>query len=283
MTKQARYEWWNAGTCTSEASSTDIFKVMDAALDAYIEKGLDAVSDSYITYEYDFFSCNVFLGVEELANYCADQAEWRRKDEERGKKIEVIMGTGVTGLDEDITLERFEGMLERSEEKRRQFAHDHPFKATVRNARRHIGWWWDENNPKFLCRKATWVKQRVSRGWSDRDAWDAFTHMSDIIVGMLEYLRKRRTGLPGKRPGDITPEEWREYYLNGAFEPVHWSEEDWWDGIVPRIITAFKTKKLLANEPGVWLQLTKEERDLLEAEYEEMGGYFIRYFDSFWD
>jgi hypothetical protein len=44
--------------------------------------------------------------------------------------------------------------------------------------------------------------QRGRRGWSERDVWGWFAHHSEMMVGVLQYLRKHKHGYPiGLTPG----------------------------------------------------------------------------------
>ncbi len=47
--------------------------------------------------------------------------------------------------------------------------------------------------------------QRGRRGWSDRDAWGWYNRHAEIMVGVLQYLRKHKHGTPlGLTPGKWT-------------------------------------------------------------------------------
>lgn len=46
--------------------------------------------------------------------------------------------------------------------------------------------------------------QRGRRGWSDRDAWGWCSHHAQMMVGVLQYLRKYKHG----HPIGLTPGKW---------------------------------------------------------------------------
>ena len=47
---------------------------------------------------------------------------------------------------------------------------------------------WDKYNPRQLHREATFVYQRITRGWSDRDTWGAGEYIAKITAEMLQHL-----------------------------------------------------------------------------------------------
>lgn len=47
----------------------------------------------------------------------------------------------------------------------------------------------------FKCVK--WSKQRITRGYCDRDVWEMFSFLQTLIPDMLQTLKDTRTGSPG--------------------------------------------------------------------------------------
>ena len=44
------------------------------------------------------------------------------------------------------------------------------------------------SNPKNWYREWKWRRQRVKRGWSDKDCWAAGEHIMEVTAGMLRHL-----------------------------------------------------------------------------------------------
>jgi hypothetical protein len=55
-----------------------------------------------------------------------------------------------------------------------------------------------------LYDRVKWFIQRGRRGYSDQDVWGWCDHHSEMMVGVLQYLRKHTHGYP---PG-LTPGKW---------------------------------------------------------------------------
>lgn len=80
---------------------------------------------------------------------------------------------------------------------------------------------WDKYNPKQLCREAVYIKQRVNRGWSDKDWWSMDYYLRDIIPPMLRKYAKDGVGYPGVGPYD-TPKKWEKALLKAADDIEAW-------------------------------------------------------------
>lgn len=92
-------------------------------------------------------------------------------------------------------------------------------------------------NPRQWLREFKWARQRVSRGWSDRDTWGAGDHIAKITAEMLQHLN------------DYTYIDWPEWFkLNveedgkGSYKKLQdvvddinnylvFSETSWADGL----------------------------------------------------
>jgi hypothetical protein len=55
-----------------------------------------------------------------------------------------------------------------------------------------------------LWLQAKWFVQRGTRGWSDSDAWNWYSHHARVMIGVLRYLREYKHGYPI----GLTPAKW---------------------------------------------------------------------------
>lgn len=99
-----------------------------------------------------------------------------------------------------------------------------------------------------------WAIQRMKRGYSDCDSWDACSYLCDVIPGLLDS-QTHRSGWPGYIDG---PEEWQE--------------------ILRSIRTGFRAAHSLMDEYP-----TGEQRERLEAEWKKGSKLFTKHFFALWD
>ena len=60
---------------------------------------------------------------------------------------------------------------------------------------------------RHFCSCIKWSKQRIVRGYSDRDVWEMFSFLQTIIPDMLQTLKDTRMGSPGYLGQNYTNEE----------------------------------------------------------------------------
>src|SRR3990167_3358283 len=166
---------------------------------------------------------------------------------------------------------------------------------------------WDKYNPKQLIREVTYAKQRIARGWSDRDTWGAGERIAKITAEMLQHLN------------DHAYTDWPEWFelnvqekdgykdLQSVIDDINnylkFTETSWADGLesVEEVGRVFekdeKTGNIIYKSPG-WTengkkltekQLTdrienwhKEERVVFDKASNALQ-FFGRHFGSFWD
>lgn len=103
-----------------------------------------------------------------------------------------------------------------------------------------LSWWdgiWFGIKHFNIFKEIKYFIQRGIRGWSDRDAWGAYNHISAIISEMAEYLAKPATkGCTSSYPGSLKSwKEWqrilkkisRAYRLineKECYSPIIWKE-----------------------------------------------------------
>ena len=90
---------------------------------------------------------------------------------------------------------------------------------------------------KYLPQEIKWFWQRGKRGYSDRDVWEIDNWFLNIIIPMLEQLKKIKHGYPV----NLTPEQW--------------------DNILDRMIFCFKE----ANDSTCSMINEYEEKFILET------------------
>lgn len=83
---------------------------------------------------------------------------------------------------------------------------------------------WKENIDIFL-RNFKWAYQRITRGFSDYDAWDLDSHMTELWCQSLLYLAEHTHGYPGTDEFP-TYEAWQSY-LYKIVELLRKSQEDY--------------------------------------------------------
>lgn len=72
-----------------------------------------------------------------------------------------------------------------------------------------------------------WRYQRMTRGWSDCDAWNLDTYLACILAGGLEWLAENAHGWPGEE--GQTYEDWQQELRQAAEWFRYLSKEDIWD------------------------------------------------------
>ena len=166
---------------------------------------------------------------------------------------------------------------------------------------------WDKYNPRQLHREATFVYQRITRGWSDRDTWGAGEHIARMTAGMLQHLN------------DHAYTDWPEWFklnvrekdgykdLQSVIDDINsyleFSTTGWADGLetakeVGRVFEKDeKTGDIIYKSPG-WIENGKklteqqitnriekwhqEERVVFDKASNALQ-FFSRHFGSFWD
>lgn len=164
---------------------------------------------------------------------------------------------------------RLKAMREQQDWRRRA----HPFKSRIID-----GVWavkgLTENHltPRMMYHDLLTAWQRSRRGWADYDTWNADQYWSRVIIEMLEKLREWRHGVPHH------PDRQWDDEFGGAY-----TEEEWWDGIVPDIINCMRRAQLVSREPQIWLELNEEERAFVESEWRRGMGLLVEHWGSFWN
>lgn len=156
-------------------------------------------------------------------------------------------------------------------------------------------------NPKEYKRHHKWRKQRMDRGWSDRDTWGAGDHIAKMVAEMLQHLN------------DNTYTDWPEWFkLNvkeegkGAYKNlqqviddinaylVH-SETTWGDDLTTdsSIVDSEghlnikwydkKGKKLSEQQVTARIKKWAEEDNNLYKKATKAMQFFGRHFAGFWD
>lgn len=145
---------------------------------------------------------------------------------------------------------------------------------------------WDRmfsSNPRYAIPR--WIRdarynirmawQRLTRGWDESSAWGYHHWHNKTTVEQLEYLRKIHHGCPsGLCHGD-------GYHFSAEKE----GDKCEWDEILTDIIEGFKAEQ---KQDDLWWEVSdKDERDLLEVEYQhaiDRGWDLYRhYYRNLWD
>lgn len=154
-------------------------------------------------------------------------------------------------------------------------------------------------SPKEWLRHHKWRKQRMDRGWSDRDTWGAGDHIAKMVAEMLQHLN------------DNTYVDWPEWFkLNvkeqgkGAYKSLQsvvnditayldHQETSWADGLEttpadnPEKFNVDwidkKGKKLSEQQITVRIKRWTEEDNNLYKKATKAMQFFGRHFAGFWD
>lgn len=114
-----------------------------------------------------------------------------------------------------------------------------------------------------LYDQVKWFIQRGRRGWSDSDAWGWDSHHAQVMVGVLQYLRKHRHGYPV----GLTPGKWDKKLkvMEQGFQAAIDEENDF---------TLYKT---LSQKEYRKLVFSRRRKLMLGLKY------FREYYFSLWD
>lgn len=218
------------------------------------------------------------LNSEEL--HQAVKAEQERLD--NNYKRPVIVAQGCMGSSQDQSLDDFLAELEERRKLRKEQDRQHPYRTAVVNAYHAVRRFWrDTANPEQVAREAKFAWQRATRGWSDRDTWGMDYYLSRVIPDMVAFLRTSKDGLPTKLPDDWTPENWRDYLLEGN-NFCHYTEQEF-DDILSRIEIGFRRyAERYHNAPFSDSELTDEEKKFIDDEFAKSGQMLLRYFHLLW-
>lgn len=221
-----------------------------------------------------------FLDHEALAGIVAGRLERERQPLRR------ILDE-VDGEDEDDLFGATKLAFMKRQERKAARLLAHPFLERARIALVELRWLLDAHSPRRRYYDLKAFYQRGRRGYSDSDLWDGDRYLLRVMVGMLEQFREVRQHLVTKALIDVGPDEWREYLLSGdpAYAPPSFDEHEWWDVIVPWIITSLNRWDAFHFDGGLHLLDSgsyQEERKWVDEEFQAALAVFCRYFGSWW-
>ena len=140
------------------------------------------------------------------------------------------------------------------------------------------------NNP---MRKLKWAYQRIKRGWSDRDAWGAHYHLTNVMIGMLQYLVKSPSGFPYSFKN---VEEWQaklNEIIAGLEAGRRVGETDYPEHFAKlEKIRPFGFEHLNDPQTDEEKELWKEFKKVEDADYKSFKkamGQLTKYYFSLWD
>lgn len=147
-----------------------------------------------------------------------------------------------------------------------------------------------------------WRKQRLSRGWSDRDAWNAGDHIAKITAEMLQRLNDNGIcSWPDWFDLNVK-EEGRGAYkdLQSIIDDINnylsFQETSWADGLTSEGFQVESTGKFSSSwyseatgkkltEAAISYRINKwsKEENRLYGKAKKAMGFFGRHFSGFWD
>lgn len=122
----------------------------------------------------------------------------------------------------------------------------------------HMHWWAQKHGIRPTLRQMEHRRQRVSRGWSDRDTWSLDHHLSTVIRDSVRHLRDNTHGYPGT-PDVPTFEDWQRIL----------------DEIADGMQAHLDIMDILKTEP--------HEHAALEAKRDLAFDHLKKYWGSLWD
>lgn len=127
---------------------------------------------------------------------------------------------------------------------------------------------WDDWNPRMLCKRIKWLCQRIFRGFDDTTSWNLDWRISQFILPRLKHFRTmERIGIPSlmfnESDGDTDSDE------------LHQKKLAEWNIILDKMILAFEN--IIQDD---WDRETYKQR---QAEIEEGLQLFSKYFQGLWD
>jgi len=127
-----------------------------------------------------------------------------------------------------------------------------------------------------MFKEIKWFIQRGRRGWSDRDNWGACSHLSNVIIGMVENLQKNHCGCPA------------DLYDGTAKN----NECHKWDEILEEIKQGFKAHQEIENtgrsvqwnkKDGIYKTELTNKHEQLAKKFDRGMELFAKYFMNLWD
>lgn len=114
-----------------------------------------------------------------------------------------------------------------------------------------------------------WIKhcyQRITRGWSNRDAWGLDYHLSEVITGGCKWLKENKHGIPMSAFEETDPLDETGNHTDEAMEmaTVRWNK------ILDSIIDTFEVTKNIQEDH--WVYQRSSEYDMkLATKYRKMN------------
>ena len=143
-----------------------------------------------------------------------------------------------------------------------------------------------------------YARQRVIRGWSDRDTWNLDSYLLEILPEMINYLREHTHGYPGEYNGFPTPESWDNYLKEEIILPLQNAREEQTTQIneydeefhsysinFVKQENGFVTLEFTEPE-GLrkkWFEREKEINEWRQKELERAFAAMAKHFYSLWD
>lgn len=82
---------------------------------------------------------------------------------------------------------------------------------------------WKFFEDTWLNIKAAW--QRATQGWANRDIWNLYDYLLEILPEMIDHLREQAYGWPGEYQGFPTPEDWDKFLKEEIIIPLRNARE----------------------------------------------------------
>lgn len=141
--------------------------------------------------------------------------------------------------------------------------------------------------PRRIADNLHWKRQRVERGWSDRDAWSLDSHLCRVITGGVRSIRDNSHGYPS----DLTPEAWTEtlnkiaYGFQCGLALINMDYVE----VAGKTMIDRETGRIHFNvgaseeEVATAREREEAERLRLQAAFDEGFDLFRKYFFDLWD
>ena len=138
-------------------------------------------------------------------------------------------------------------------------------------------YWWLRRRPtpRDIWHEVKWAIQRVRRGWSDRDNWSMYDHLSIVMADMLKQLRETGVGYHCVH-GAMGSEVRGEHMLDSD----KCAPEDWW-ALLQRIEFGLRYYEYVYDGDccldysfDVWLAMMDSSEEVIKQTFADLGEYW---------
>lgn len=136
-----------------------------------------------------------------------------------------------------------------------------------------------------IPRELKWKWQRMNRGWSDCDAWNANHYIAKVLVGMLTHIKKHHVGMPMDMCGEWYTDE------NGSWKHSRTDDEASaaWEACLQEMIDGFSMMEAEDELPNPNFDDPASRKawnhKLVQMEDKKQRGLYLfaKHFNSLWD